>query len=260
MSSSPATEGATGGVARAGRPRRKSGRRRPRPTRKRIQRRFYPRAALRTRIVALPDFGLVYVKNPKAASSTVMLWLDRLYTGDHSLSTRKTHLHNHLPTSNAVGWKVVTSMLDGAAFRFTFVREPLGRFESTYYSKVGRLNHWRAKVQELMGVPDDPDSPVTFEQFLSVVEQQDPLEMDLHWRPQHLNLMHPLVSYDLVGHVETFDRDLAKIRQHLALPEVAAEPRNVSSRKPPVSIYDGRPDLVRRVQQVYAKDFELYGY
>jgi hypothetical protein len=221
---------------------------------------FYPRGSLNTRIVALPDYGLVYVKNPKAASSTVMLWLDRLYTGDHSLSTRKTHLNNHLPTSNQVGWKVVSSMLDGAAFRFTFVREPLGRFASTYYSKVARLSHWHAKVQELLGVPEDPDSPVTFEQFLTLVEQQDPLEMDLHWRPQHLNLMHPLVTYDLVGHVETFDRDLARIREHVALPEVAAEPRNVSKRKPTVSVYEGRPDLVRRVQQIYAQDFELYGY
>jgi hypothetical protein len=26
------------------------------------------------------------------------------------------------------------------------------------------------------------------------------------------------------------------------------------------SVYDGRPDLVRRVQQVYAEDFEIYGY
>jgi len=26
------------------------------------------------------------------------------------------------------------------------------------------------------------------------------------------------------------------------------------------SAYDGRPDLVRRVEQLYAKDFELYGY
>lgn len=221
---------------------------------------FYPRGSMNGRIVALPDHGLVYVKNPKAASSTVMLWLDRLYTGDHSLSTRKTHLNNHLPTSSQVGWKVVSSMLDGAAFRFTFVREPLGRFASTYYSKVARLSHWQAKVQELLEVPQDPDSPVTFEQFLALVEQQDPLEMDLHWRPQHLNLMHPLVSYDLVGHVETFDRDLARIREQVALPDVAAEPRNVSRRKPTVSVYEGRPDLVRRVEAVYAKDFELYGY
>lgn len=255
MAASARTSEAAGGESQGRRrPARRSG-----PNRKRMMQ-FYPRAALKTRIVALPDLGLVYVKNPKAASSTILMWLDRLHTGDHSPTTWRNERADRLPTADMVGWSVVTDMLRGSAFRFTFVREPLGRFESTYYNKVARLNNWRAKVQELMGVPDDPDSPVTFEQFLSLVEQQDPLEMDLHWRPQHLNLMHPLVSYDLVGHVETFDRDLATIRQHVSLPDVAAEPRNVSSRKPTVSIYDGRPDLVRRVQQVYAKDFELYGY
>lgn len=248
----------TGGVTGEGQSRRTAARKSG-PTRNRMKR-FYPRAALKTRIVALPDLGLVYVKNPKAASSTVMLWLDRLYTGDYAFTTEKAHRDNHLPTSDAVGWKVVTDMLRGSAFRFTFVREPLGRFESAYHNKLGRRGPWRPQVQAILGLPQDRNAPVTFEQFLTAVEQQDPLEMDLHWRPQHLNLMHPLVSYDLVGHVETFDRDIATIRQNVDLPDVPAESRNVSSTKPSVSVYDGRPDLARRVEQVYARDFELYGY
>ena len=230
-----------------------------RPTRRQMKR-FYPRADLKTRIVALPQVGLVYVKNPKAASSTVLLWLDRLHTGEHTFSTEKAHRDNRLPTVDVVGWKVVSDMLGGSAFRFTFVREPLSRLESAYHNKIGRLGNWRVKVQNLLGLPADRDAPVTFEQFLTAVEQQDPLEMDLHWRPQHLNLMHPLVSYDLVGHVETFDRDIAELRRHVDVPEIVMESRNVSPRKPVTSVYDGRPDLVRRVQQVYAEDFEIYGY
>jgi hypothetical protein len=221
---------------------------------------FYPRAELRTRIVALTEFDLVYVKNPKAASSTVLLWLDRLYTGDHSFTTEYAHRDNRLPTAAAIGWDTVSEMLGGSAFRFTFVREPLSRFESTYYNKLARKGIWRPQVQAILGLPRDRNSPVTFEQFLSAVEQQDPLEMDLHWRPQHLNLMHPLVSYDLVGHVETFDRDIATILRQVPLPEVTVESRNVSRSKPRDSVYDGRPDLVRRVQRIYATDFELYGY
>ncbi len=229
------------------------------PLRRRMKR-FYPRAALKTRIVALPDLGLLYVKNPKAASSTVMLWLDRLHTGELTFDTDKAHRDNRLPTADEVGWSVVTDMLGGSAFRFTFVREPLGRFESAYHNKLARRGPWRPQVQAILGLPQDRRAPVTFEQFLTAVEQQDPLEMDLHWRPQHLNLMHPLVSYDLVGHVETFDRDIATIREHVALPDVPAEPRNVSRTKPAESVYDGRSDLVRRVKEIYAEDFELYGY
>jgi Sulfotransferase family len=230
-----------------------------RPTRKRMKR-FYPRADLKTRIVALPEHGLVYVKNPKAASSTLMLWLDRIHTGDYAFDTDKAHRDNHLPTADAVGWDLVSDMLSGSAYRFTFVREPLGRFESAYHNKVARLRGWRVKVQNVLGLPADRDAPVSFEQFLSAVEQQDPLEMDLHWRPQYLNLMHPLVSYDLVGHVENFDRDVRELRRHVQLPDLEMESRNVSRHKPPTSVYDGRPDLVRRVRDVFAQDFEVYGY
>jgi len=232
---------------------------RTRPTWAQMKR-FYPRYLLKTRIVALPELGLVYVKNPKAASSTVVLWLDRLHTGDHSFDTRKAHRDSHLPTAEDVGWRVASEMLGGSAYRFTFVREPLGRFESAYHNKVVRLGRWRMKVQALLGLPEDRDAEVSFEQFLTAVERQDPLDLDLHWRPQHLNLMHPLVSYDLVGHIETFDRDVAEIRRRVDLPDLAMESRNVSRTKPAASVYDGRPDLVRRVRQVFAEDFEIYGY
>jgi len=229
------------------------------PDRRQLKR-FYPHRDLRTRIVALPEVGLLYVQNPKAASSTVMLWLDRLYTGEHSFSTEKSHRDNRLPTAEKIGWEVVSDMLGGSAFRFTFVRNPLGRFESVYHNKVARLGPWRAKVQAILDLPEDRSARVTFEQFLAAVEQEDPLWMNLHWRPQHLNLMHPLVSYDLVGRVETFDREIAVIRRHVNVPEVMVESLNVARTKPDVSVYDGRPDLVRRVEQIYAKDFELYGY
>ncbi len=184
--------------------------------------------------------GLLYVKNPKAASSTVMLWLDRLYTGEHSFSTEKSHRDNRLPTAEKIGWEVVSDMLGGSAFRFTFVRNPLGRFESVYHNKVARLGPWRAKVQAILDLPEDRSARVTFEQFLAAVEQEDPLWMNLHWRPQHLNLMHPLVSYDLVGRVETFDREIAVIRRHVNVPEVMVESLNVARTKPDVSVYDGR--------------------
>jgi hypothetical protein len=84
--------------------------------------------------------------------------------------------------------------------------------------------------------------------------------MDPHWRPQHVNLMHPLVSYDHVGRLETFAADLEHIRAAAGLPHVPLEVRNTSRQASSDSVFDGRPDLVRRVERIYATDFELYGY
>lgn len=99
----------------------------------------------------------------------------------------------------------------------------------------------------------------TFDQFADALEAQEPLELDPHWRPQHLNLMHGLVDLDYVGHLETFAADLERVRELTGMPQVPLEVRNARTTVPD-SLFNGRPDLLRRVREVYARDFELYGY
>jgi hypothetical protein len=222
---------------------------------------YYPRQKPGFYIKALPEHHLVYVKNPKAGSSTLMVWLDRLHTGDTTFELERMHKDHRLPAVAEVGRRRVLRMLSGGAYRFSFVRHPGRRLESVYWAKMVRSRRYRLKAAAELGLPVDPELVVTFEQFLGAVEQQDPVrDMDPHWRPQHLNLMHPLVGYDLVGRVETFETDLERLREEARLPHVPLVSRNVSPRKAVDSVYDGRPDLVRRVEQIYAKDMELYGY
>jgi hypothetical protein len=209
----------------------------------------------------LPEFGIIYVKNPKAACSSIMVWLDRMHTGDFEHEFTNVHAQHRLPAVRDVGWRKVLRMLSGSAYRFSFVRHPLRRFESAYWDKIARSGRLRPQVQAELGLPEDPDSSPTFEQFLGAVEQQDPVTgMNRHWRPQHVNLMHPLLSFDRIGRLESFDSDLELIRKEAGLPHVPLQVRNTSKYKDATSVYDGRPDLVRRVEDLYAKDFELYGY
>jgi len=191
-----------------------------------------------------------------------MLWLDRVHTGDYETDFSNVHAQHRLPSVRDVGRAKVIGMLSGAAYRFSFVRHPLSRFESVYWDKmVHKRGRWRPDVSAAMGLDVEPDTIVSFEAFLGAVEQQDPVtEMNPHWRPQHVNLMHPLVTYDHMGRLESFGTDLERIRDEAGLPRVPLEVRNASRHASSGGVYDGRPDLVRRVEQVYAKDFELYGY
>jgi len=208
-----------------------------------------------------PEHDLIYVKNPKAGCSTILLWLDRLHTGDHGFEPSNIHKENRLPTVREVGRPVVEQMLSGAAYRFSFVRNPLRRFESVYWDKLVPGSRLRLKAPAALSVWPDPHTFVSFEQFLTAVEQQDPMsDMNPHWRPQHVNLLHPLISYDRLGRLENFESDLERIRAEVGLPDVPIEVRNASKQARTDSVYDNRPDLVRRVEQIYAKDFELYGY
>jgi hypothetical protein len=222
---------------------------------------FYPGRAVANYIRPLPEHGVVYVKNPKAACSTIMVWLDRIHTGEHDHEFTNVHKQHRLPTVRDVGWPTVTDMLSGSAYRFTFVRHPMRRFESAYWDKIVYSYNWRAEVQRTLGLPEDREASLTFEQFLEAVERQDPVrDMNPHWRPQNLNLMHPVVTYDRVGRLEDFDAELERVREEAGLPSAPVQVRNTSKRSHETSVFEGRPDLVTRVETLFARDFELYGY
>jgi hypothetical protein len=224
-------------------------------------RRYFPGRGMGRYLRPVPEHGIIYVKNPKAGCSTILVWLDRLHTGDYDFEFDDVHQQHRLPTVRDVGRPAVVRMLSGSAYRFTFVRHPVRRFESVYWDKLVHDVKWRKNLPAALGLDLSPDTVVPFEQFLSIVEEQDPVsDMDPHWRPQHVNLMHPLITYDHIGRLENFAADLEHIREAAGLPQVPLEVRNTSKAARTESVYDGRPDLVRRVERIYATDFELYGY
>ncbi|MGB0100584.1 MAG: sulfotransferase family protein [Nocardioides sp.] len=224
--------------------------------------RFFPGRPLHRYLRPLPEHGVFYVKNPKAACSTLMVWLDRIHTGDHGRDPARIHSDHGLPSIQDLGWATVSDMLTGSAYRFSFVRDPLRRLESAYWDKIVHNENWGpTKVREKLQLNAEPDATLSFEEFLDAVERQDPVrEMDPHWRPQHLNLMHPVITYDRIGRLESFDADLELVRQEAGLPRVPLQVRNTSAHRYATSVYDGRPDLVSRVEALFATDLELYGY
>lgn len=223
--------------------------------------RYYPRGGYARRLQPLPEYGCIYIQNAKVASSTIVLWLHRIHTGDYEASPRRLHRDHSLPRVQELGWPAVTEMLSGGAFRFSFVRDPIKRLESTYLDKGVRHRRYRGRPQllQVLGLPEGPEQDLTLDQFVAALEMQEPILMDQHWRPQHLNLMHGLVELDHVGRLETFDADVAKICEATGIPAVPVETRNTSTRSSE-SLFDGRPDLLRKVHDIYARDFELYGY
>ncbi|WP_183093435.1 sulfotransferase family protein [Nocardioides stalactiti] len=226
----------------------------------REMRAFFPHRVLANHVHALPEHGIVYVKNPKAACSTVLLWLDRLHTQDHDFSPGNVHTDNRLPQVSDVGRRKIARMLSGEGYSFTFVRDPLRRFQSAYQDKLVTSKRWRTQIQTALGQEPDPERAVSIDDFVAGIEAQDPIgEMDPHWRPQHVNVMTSLITYDHIGRIETFDTDLEIIRKEAGLPPVPVEVRNVA-KKPSAGILADRPDLEERVRAIYAEDFRIFGY
>ena len=222
----------------------------------------FPTRSLAYHLHPLPEHGIVYVKNPKAACSTILLWLDRMHTGEHDFDPDDVHTDHRLPRVGQVGRKRVARMLSGGAYRFTFVRDPLRRFQSGYLDKIANpAGNWRSQVQVTLGQEPDQGREVSLDDFVTAVERQDPVsEMDPHWRPQHINVMTALIDYDHIGRIETFADDLEAIRRGAGLPDVPVKARNVAKSGGRVDLFADRPDLEERVRAIYAEDYETFGY
>lgn len=215
-----------------------------------------PRELVRALFV-LPEHRVVYVRVPKVASSTLKLWLHRIHTGDHSAEVQRIHSEHAIPMPHQVGWDKVCELLNGDGYVFTFVRNPIARFESAYRNKIGGANRERAAwLRSTLGLPEDAD--VTPEHFVAALEGSDPAEWDPHWRPQHMLTMSDLIEYDAVGKLESFDTHLARIAAAASLPEVPVAAMHHREKRIP--LLADEPALRRRVEALYARDFEAFGY
>ena len=191
---------------------------------------------------ALPDHDLVYVKNPKAGSSTLMVWLDRLHTGDPTSRLERMHKDHRLPTVRELGGRRCLGMLSRRGLPILVRAHPAATLRIGLLGQAGAAAGLSPQGGRCSGLPVDPEPPVTFEQFLAAVEQQDPVrDMDPHWRPQHVNLMHPLVDLRPRGPAgDLRARPRAHLRGGRPSPR-PVESRNVVATKPSDSVYDGRP-------------------
>ena len=211
--------------------------------------------------ISLRD-GYVYVSNPKAGSSSIKLYLARCEKRDHTYTPKSLFRRKDLPF---IALEQMTEedrerIYSGNFFVFTFVRHPLKRAVSAYCDKI--LGNQPQKKEILSGLgrdPEDIESHVTFDEFVSVITSQKPSQLNPHWRPQVLNLYPDVIDYHFIGRLESFDHDFGFIRNKLGLPVFETDRRNVKS-----SNTDKRQYLSLRnrfkLARLYAQDFIFFGY
>lgn len=210
-----------------------------------------------------PIAGIVYITNQKAACSAIKLFLQRVERHDPDHTPRIVQQDDTLPRPREFGWENVCALLSGGAFVFTFVRHPITRLVSAYRDKIfadrGRNVH-RIRVQRMLGVKEQPDHPPSFNQFLDALEQADPFAMDPHWRPQYINTLSPVLHYDFVGKVENFCRDFRRIKQQVGIVDIPITVRNSSKHKELPTDFEICGPQRRRIEKIYAKDFDYFDY
>lgn len=131
--------------------------------------------------------------------------------------------------------------------RAGFVRHPIDRFLSAWQSTVVKLNHFNFDDRTYAEMQD-------LSTFVEWFAELDPETCDAHLRAQSALL--PNEPLDLLGRMETFDRDLNTLLERIGAPGSSPNRLNASPDSAPSLNAAERRLLIDR----YFGDFERFGY
>ena len=160
--------------------------------------------------ILIPEHRLIYCPIPKNACTTVQRWL---YSLMHSQQPSDIHeVMGKRFILGRRGLEAIRALQRPDYFRFAIVRNPWRRVVSAFCDKVVRLGIGLAGDL----TRNDSIRHLTFREFVQIVRQTAPLDIDGHLQPQHLFL--GTNRFDALGRFETLDRFLARLADRFGLP------------------------------------------
>jgi hypothetical protein len=230
-----------------------------------------------TYIDVLPQYGLIYLWVPKAASATIRSVLSSLEFGtppNPPLELPYNRRCTGIRSPRLAGFSVFHRLAKSAdALRFTFVRNPYARLLSAWSDKFqGRrliegepsIDAYRAHRAAISrSLPDGPDQTLSFPEFVEFATATVDQRIDIHWQLQDDFATVPGLPLNLIGKVESFQTDFARVLDHIGVTNEARarylqHAVNASSHEPWQDYYTDA--LAARVYRAYERDFDKFGY
>jgi len=200
-----------------------------------------------------PELPIIYVSNPKAASTTIKHSL-KLAQAAHYIQAGIAFERSELPQVPDECLKTRGLCRPARSHRFLIscVRNPFTRALSGYLERVATENP--------RNYPELRNRKVeSFEQHLLALADFRPKRLNMHFRPQHINLDFPNIFYDAIFYLENLSamtRFFAGITPEFKLETSAPHSQSAGS-KLRVHYTDR---AVKLVQEIFARDFSLFGY
>ena len=179
--------------------------------------RFYD---LKHHVLVFPEQRVVFVQIGKAACTSIKKRRFGAFglalPQTESLEEKHRHYTIHAPGFTLSDEGYYEALTSPDYIRFAFVRHPLARLYSAYRDKIASAHNaapntdYRAIAQHFrLG----KGAPVSFEQFVSYVCHQRPMDQNWHWAQQTKLLFLDRLNYRFIGKVEQLEDDMTQLLQ-----------------------------------------------
>jgi hypothetical protein len=216
----------------------------------------------------------MYFEVPKAGCTSLkymILSLEKLpkptpFVGPHREVRREMFIHERpqirLPSLLDVADNMQREVLSSTEFlRFTCVRNPYTRLQSAWNDKIRlcapRYGAIYARAMRELPSGRRPDSIISFAEFVGMLSPKGIEICDPHWRLQSAHVFLRAINYSKIGQLESLGSLMDAISLHVG--EDAMSPGAMNETASSASSqYD--ETLARRVRNIFAEDFENFGY
>lgn len=189
--------------------------------------------------------NLTFISNPKVACSTIKNSLLDGFDGDVHAEANKRF---SLPKDTEHDF-------------FCLTRNPYSRTLSCFKNKIGPNKEknpnavWHPFCNRFGFKPNIQPSLEDF--LIALLEDDNPLTMDMHYRCQHINLHYQHIKPAFIGRIERF----SEIERYLSSKSVTIIPRN-RHKTGAINTYKDEINSseAKLIEEFYSFDFETYGY
>lgn len=208
----------------------------------------------------------IYFAIGKVANSSIKYYLQSVeYEGTpfKVVNVHNRHLSPLLSPYQLVhgDWELLLGRPD--IRKFALVRNPYSRLLSCYLDRMKDAKSMAYKnVKKWTGVSPEK---LSFSNFLEIIAQQKPHEMDSHWRPQVFETYYDVIEMSQVFYFENLPESLHNISNFLfnSVKPVFCEAENkspslINAQKKLDEYYI--PKVVDQAFQIYTRDFKVFGY
>lgn len=210
----------------------------------------------------LPAAGILYVRNEKAACST----LGRV------MQNAGCRLEARGETGHLEGMRATEAILpalnDPGVYRFSFVRHPVTRALSAFNNLFAHQQNkarWRHyPYLGRTGLRFGEASEANFDRYIAYVREvmgESAMFCDNHIRTQSINLGVGHISYNRIGKIENYDADLQQILEEGGIADIAGPGKTGKlNRGQSGGFLSPTNAQLREIYAIYEEDYQRFAY